>query len=150
MKKNVIMSSATEYNNQKDALKVSAKGRKLFKQTTYTLTRLLNEMQTKAGWVACESIFVELQLPTTRKLSRNDFLAMLKADQFTDVYNKETKKSEPVPVVTTRRVVTEIVDGVRLPKVVNGENVYEYRKTPVVNGQWTIEKFIAVAKNRLS
>lgn len=157
MKKNVIMSSVTEYNNQKSAVKACSAERKGFKESTYTLTRLLNEMQTKEGWKYCEAIFAKCNLPLTRKLTKNQFLEMLPESQFVSYVSKGETLAVQLPAVTIRKKVYEKgadgklvrdADGKKVAqKNADGGQVYTYSLKPVIDGQWTIENFVAVACN---
>ena len=157
MKTNVIMSSFTEYNKQQKALTASRDSRKSFKVATFTLTRLLNEMQTKEGWKSCESIFSACNLPLTRKLTKKQFLAMLADSQFVSVTPKDSTLAERVPALTIRKKVYQkdsdgkIVrdaDGKKVALLnADGEQVYTYSLKAITDGQWTIENFVAIACN---
>lgn len=147
MKKNVIQSSETRYSSQRSALDSLKSERKSLKESIYTLTRLLHELQSIEVWPKSKPIFEKLGLPTSRKLGKNALLSMLPASSFVTI--KVNGKEEKVPAITARRkVFTTDENGNRVYTLdKNGEFVYNYYMAPVKNGTWNVDKFIQLCES---
>lgn len=125
---NIFESANVVMNNTKD-------GRKAWRMKYNTLTRLLHDTQTKDAWKITEPVFVALNLPTTRKVSRSDVEAMF------HVWHTD-KKGNKFPAYIAR-VADKNDDGT--PKLDDdGTPCVHYETRPVKDGTWTLDRLAKV------
>lgn len=110
-------------------------GRRKWRMSYNTLTRLLHDTQTKDAWKVTEPVFRALGLPLTRKVSRKDVESMIK------VWHTD-KKGNKYPAYIVK-VADRDKDGNEV-KDEKGEVVYHYETRAAKDGTWTFDKLAKV------
>ena len=109
--------------------------RNLWKKEFCSLSKLLRDAQTVAGFKIVKPIFERYDLPLTRKMSAAEFIERLPVECFKEV------RDDLIPAYVSRSAKRDEAGNVMKDKEGNVLE-WEYKLTPV--RVWTLDKFVKV------